>query len=658
MTESWTDLGTPLKSSYPSKDQFSSYADKAFGAGKWKMTGGFRTDAREDQLRAQGRGTVAPGHTSHHSLGDANAPGAYDVAVPGMNPAQIGVKLKAAGWRGSEFPEGDHLHTNAPETWTDLGSPSSQSAPAPAKPAAPAPAAPPPKGETSYVKNLGRREGENVSSILQAQMDPFNLLAQIKGVGAAVGLVTAPVEAAGESAANYEAQHPKSPLGRLDSAVGLRPEKITPQEAERAGDIFGLLAPVPGVGKAAKGVEKLAEVGEELRGVDKAAKAGDAALKAREADMHSFRLDRMKKYGFEPTKGMAKGREARIKEIAREKDSLAQTFHVKQAAKAEESFQRAKYNYDLEPLKGVTSVRGLPKGYQYSRAEPIGHEGVDRTYKMINSVFDRVLPKVKMQTDSKLDSALEALNGRIEALRNPEASRVFRSLDTSIRQQLGNPGERITLDGKAFKQMESDLTKDMQTFYKAGHWREAEIVNDYLGALRENMVRHSPAKVAADVTHLNRAYARWSKTASAAARDPTSLGRFGTDDLLHVTKQEASSGAHGFARGQVPGQEFATTAHEIMHPSPLVPERAEAAHTFASKHGAITGAIRKVARPVASGAAEARQGAGARAIRHNEYLERTGQQGVRSHALADIGKVAAIKAAQAASQRRKRDDDQ
>ena len=57
--------------------RFAAIMDSVFGQGAWRMTGGYRTPEREDQLRAQGAMTVRPGGLSRHSLGRPGAPGAY-----------------------------------------------------------------------------------------------------------------------------------------------------------------------------------------------------------------------------------------------------------------------------------------------------------------------------------------------------------------------------------------------------------------------------------------------------------------------------------------------------------------------------------------------------------------------------------------------------
>ena len=90
---------------YPTTGEFSEYADKAFGKGNWKPTSEYRSPKHNAEV-----GGVAH---SHHMMGDPKAPGAYDIVVPGMSAAQVGSALRKAGWKGSDYPESDHLHTNA-----------------------------------------------------------------------------------------------------------------------------------------------------------------------------------------------------------------------------------------------------------------------------------------------------------------------------------------------------------------------------------------------------------------------------------------------------------------------------------------------------------------------------------------------------------------
>jgi len=97
--------------------RFASVMDTVFGQGAWRMTGGYRTPEREDELRAQGAMTVRPGGTSRHSLGRPGAPGAFDLVVDGMSPDEAAQRLRRAGApfaryqpKGQHGTQGPHLH--------------------------------------------------------------------------------------------------------------------------------------------------------------------------------------------------------------------------------------------------------------------------------------------------------------------------------------------------------------------------------------------------------------------------------------------------------------------------------------------------------------------------------------------------------------------
>lgn len=76
--------------------RFTALMDSVFGPKRWRETGGFRTAARENQLRAQGALTVALGTRSQHSVGKPDAPGAYDLVVDGLSPGQAAKKLRTS----------------------------------------------------------------------------------------------------------------------------------------------------------------------------------------------------------------------------------------------------------------------------------------------------------------------------------------------------------------------------------------------------------------------------------------------------------------------------------------------------------------------------------------------------------------------------------
>ena len=91
--------------------------DGLFGAGNWRETGGFRTPARENQLRSEGAMTVPAGTLSRHSIGSPAAPGAYDVVVRNRPLAEAADALRKSGFNFNRIyheeasgDQGPHLH--------------------------------------------------------------------------------------------------------------------------------------------------------------------------------------------------------------------------------------------------------------------------------------------------------------------------------------------------------------------------------------------------------------------------------------------------------------------------------------------------------------------------------------------------------------------
>jgi hypothetical protein len=124
--------------------RFAAMMDRVFGAGHWRETSGYRSVAKENQLRKEGAGTVPLGQRSHHSMGSPNAPGAYDIVVAGMSPQAAVAKLKRSRVEVSRVvaeaahgTQGPHLHVEPALTRVSNGA--DQPLPDWARPAATAP---------------------------------------------------------------------------------------------------------------------------------------------------------------------------------------------------------------------------------------------------------------------------------------------------------------------------------------------------------------------------------------------------------------------------------------------------------------------------------------------------------------------------------------
>ncbi len=99
------------------RDRFHAMMDRVFGPGRWRETSGYRSVAQENALRKQGAGAVPAGRRSAHSMGNPDAPGAYDVVVAGLSPDLAAAKLRHSREplvrvvaEGAHGPQGPHLH--------------------------------------------------------------------------------------------------------------------------------------------------------------------------------------------------------------------------------------------------------------------------------------------------------------------------------------------------------------------------------------------------------------------------------------------------------------------------------------------------------------------------------------------------------------------
>jgi len=112
-------LANGAKAEEYTHERFRATMNSVFGSGNWRVTGGYRTQARENELRAQGALTVRPGAISRHSIGTPDAPGAYDVVIDGLSPYTAALKLRRAGApfrtifaEGAHGSQGPHLHVD------------------------------------------------------------------------------------------------------------------------------------------------------------------------------------------------------------------------------------------------------------------------------------------------------------------------------------------------------------------------------------------------------------------------------------------------------------------------------------------------------------------------------------------------------------------
>lgn len=589
----WTPVGdaVPLKGEVSTSD-FKATLDKVFGSGKWKQTSGYRSPAAEDRLRAEGAGTVRPGHVSAHSEGDAEDPGAFDFEVSGMPQAEAAKKLAKADPRFTkafaEAPhgaEGEHVHAavglkpekveTAADDWTPVGKPEAIEPPKP-KRKTPLQYAQESVGALAHVPMEGFRQGAQAQRTFAE--DFTKSAAPAKAPTTIGGMVQEGVREAEEPF--KVAQDALGALGggfvsgalkgvaepftnTLAAATGGR-VNLDPQQV---GDLASLA--IPGAGEF--GAERAlatragaAGVGAEtLRGAEAASSRapqntlrGATQAPASRDPEHSAAVDRLEAEGVRPAAHQrAGGVPQRIAESAKANPYTGPGIRAAERT-ANDSFNRALYNKVLRPI-----------GEAVTDTAPVGRDGVGLVEKRLSDGYETLLPQIKIDVGPEFNSKLNAIGREAKKL-PPEMQKQFKAIvDQEVRSHFGT-GDVV--DGKTFKATESELsrwTRGLRGSQDHNAREMAGMLDDVNGLIRDQAEMSAGPKLRGQLRGLNQSWAMFTRLQDAAARRQGGLGYITPGDLLAAVKKGDKSVRKGaFARGDALLQSFAEDADKVLSP--------------------------------------------------------------------------------------------
>lgn len=560
---------------------FTSLMDKTFGKGKWQETGGYRSPAREDELRAEGAETVAPGQTSRHSLGTPDEPGARDIVVSGMTPSQVAKKLSSTGAdfvhfipEGAHGTQGAHLHVDF-----DVGKAPSKSAPddpwkvvktEPVKPGpvAKARAALPAEkpglmsraladieatpGEALRGLEGGLKEASDYLHTPQSDrfkpgspaMDPMG------GFGAVVGDVIG----------GFAHGAVKPTVGNaLSAATGRR---ISP---DTGADVALLAAPFLGETKGGKAVASIAD--KAVNALARTAQKGQGVAEnaARNAlvssdPQYAARVKRLQDEGIRVPPGSAKGGQAK-----RLEDDATTSIHVGKAVtdlrnQSIEDLNRAAYNRALKPI-----------GQSYPADAPVGREGVGKVADTLSAAYQKILPQVRVQGDAKVAADMTALRADAKTL-GPNGEAQYNAIvEQEILRHIREGGGKM--DGFQFKTAESELSRLSRSLKGSADHNQRELgrlLDDTNDTLRDAAERSSPPGIRKQLKDVNSGYAVLTRIEDASARRLTTAegstpGVFSPTDLkAAVKKGDRSIRKRAFARGDALLQDLADDAEAVL----------------------------------------------------------------------------------------------
>lgn len=611
--------------------------DKVFGAGKWKPTGGYRTPAREDELRREGAETVPAGHTSAHSEGTPDAPGAYDIVVDGLSPAEAAEKLEQSGYKFSKlFPEGasgtqgGHLHVQPSMQFRDdWGNDPVVAAPKSDKPA---PEVPKPKptplqraadvgtgtanafGHVLMEGVRGQQDaGRQLERDLTTQETPAQRVADAALPGARLGGDLVNVLGGSLMSGLAKGGIGEPIVNTLKATVGDPVKALSGGQYELdPGQVGNLtLMAAGGAGEAGEGAA--------LAGRARAAGVAPEALQANEAarvtapaantlkavtkgpakgffepsdPVHAAAVKRLEAEGVRPSQYQRAGGEKQ-----RMAESLKADPYVGPAIRhtereANDSFNRALYNKVLAPT-----------GERLPDSVPVGRDGVAAVEKHLSDAYDRVLPHVRLSADKSLTDQLAGIRTGVAKLGRPQEQQYEAILNQDVLHHFGPEG----MDGKTFKKVESDLlrqSRDLKGSPDPNARGLGHALEDTLDALRQDMVDHSPAKYRKELEGINRSYAMFTRLQDAATTRRGSAGEITPGDLLGaVRKGDRSVRKGAFARGDALLQDFAEDADRVLTPQHGTSHTPEIQQNlnFLRGHGVMGGTLGGVAGGVTGG---------------------------------------------------------
>lgn len=254
--------------------------------------------------------------------------------------------------------------------------------------------------------------------------------------------------------------------------------------------------------------------------------------------------------GVNLTPGHMGGRAVKGAEDAVSSVPVAGSFVKSAQSRMFEDFNRAVVNRALKLV-----------GSEVPKSVEAGRPMIAFAQKEIGKKYDELLPKLKWDFDTQLNSDIAAL--QVPSAVVPEAQqRQFGAVvDDVLDRMTRTPG---ALTGRDFKEIETNLSYLTRTYGKSPNPGDVEfshLVDDLNGALRSSLERANPTRKD-EIANLNTAWATFKRAEGASVRRGTSGGIFTPADLLADIKKSTSQSI--FARGDATLQDLAEAGQEVL----------------------------------------------------------------------------------------------
>ena len=309
---------------------------------------------------------------------------------------------------------------------------------------------------------------------------------------------------------------------------------------------------------------------------------------------HAERVARLLENGVELTVGQRAGGMARRIEEANKSNP-----YIGEAIREQE--RSALKSFNLAVFRKALKEAGLP-----DNLEGEGRDPVATTQQRFSDAYDKHAEHYRVRGDEALIEDLADIHNSTVELPSDKRRQFEATMQRRVLGRMGiEPEEGETfmntlrrlggkrLDGKLFKQVESEMTQIAGRFHSSLDPADHMLADHFdraLSALRDNMERSSDPEVGERLRRLNTGYAMFTRGRAAAANRATSGGRFTTGDFLQAVKRgDKSAGRGAFARGDALFQDFAEDAHAVL--SNVVPDSGTAERLNVTRPGPLGGAL-------------------------------------------------------------------
>ena len=270
----------------------------------------------------------------------------------------------------------------------------------------------------------------------------------------------------------------------------------------------------------------------------------------------AFRADAQKLLdaGVLLTPGQMAGRIPRRTEEAAKSLPITGMFIRGAEMRTMDSFNRATVNRALDPL-GVKVAGDLH-----------GHDLIAAGQRALDDAYHSILPNMNfdMAKDPGFVTAEQNLISLTRSMPAPQVQQFDQLLRDRVATRLAPTG---TAHGETIKQVDSELGHVASEYMRSpdpGHREYGTAVAELRNIIRDSLKRQNPA-YADKLDAADAAYAMMVRIEGAAARRPTSAGRFTPSDLLASVKaSDKSVRKRRFARGDALLQDWGDSAQEVI----------------------------------------------------------------------------------------------